>query len=61
MTEEITEAPAEDATVYVDYVFNPPFVLSDENSTTYYALYGVKSNGGDYCVYVDGNDVKANK
>ena len=61
MTEEITEAPAEDATVYVDYVFNPPFVLSDDNSTVYYELNGVKANGDDYCVYVDGNSVKADK
>lgn len=30
MTTEITEAPSTDATVYVDYVFDPPFQLSEE-------------------------------
>lgn len=30
MTTEITVAPASDATVYVDYVFDPPFQLSEE-------------------------------
>ena len=33
LTQEITEAPAEDATVYVDYVFDPPFVLSNEDGS----------------------------
>lgn len=31
MTTEITEAPSSDATVYVDYVFDPPFILSSED------------------------------
>ena len=34
MTTEITEAPSSDATVYVDYVFDPPFRLSEEGGET---------------------------
>lgn len=30
MTQEITEVPADAETVYVDYVFDPPFFLSEE-------------------------------
>lgn len=30
MTQEISVLPEEDATVYVDYVFDPPFILSKE-------------------------------
>lgn len=30
LTQKITTVPAEDATVYVNYVFDPPFILSEE-------------------------------
>ena len=30
LTQEITEAPADGGTVYVDYEFDPPFILSEE-------------------------------
>ena len=60
LTEEITEAPAEDATVYVDYEFNPPFAVA-ENTTDgpYYTLRGFYANGNPYYFYADGNKVDA--
>ena len=60
LTEEITEAPAEDATVYVDYEFNPPFAVA-ENTTDgpYYTLRGFYANGDPYYFYADGNKVDA--
>ena len=36
LTQEITVAPATDAMVYVDYVFEPPFIVSSEGVETYY-------------------------
>lgn len=36
LTQEITVAPATDATVYVDYVFDPPFLVSSEGAEFYY-------------------------
>lgn len=36
MTQPITVAPAENATVYVDYVFNPPFAVSTPDNVQYY-------------------------
>jgi len=36
LTQEITVAPATDATVYVDYVFDPPFFVSSEGVEYYY-------------------------
>ena len=50
LTQEITEAPAEDATVYVDYVFDPPFQMSNDNKTVwnYFRSY----SGGGYQRYV---------
>lgn len=36
LTQEITVAPATDATVYVDYVFEPPFFVSSEGVEYYY-------------------------
>ena len=32
MTQEITTAPSSAATVYVDYVFDPPFIMSEEGN-----------------------------
>lgn len=36
MTQEISVLPEEDATVYVDYVFDPPFTISEEGFEYYY-------------------------
>ena len=36
LTQEITVAPEENAMVYVDYVFEPPFIVSSEGVETYY-------------------------
>ena len=36
MTQEITEVPADAETVYVDYVFDPPFILSEEGKDPVY-------------------------
>ena len=36
LTQEITEAPADGGTVYVDYEFNPPFILSEEGKDPVY-------------------------
>ena len=35
LTQEITTAPADDATVYVDYEFDPPFQMSNDNKTVW--------------------------
>ena len=58
--EEITEAPAEDATVYVDYEFDPPFAVAPNTTDgPYYTLRGFYANGGPYYFYADGNQVHA--
>lgn len=36
LTQEITVAPAENATVYVDYVFDPSFTVSEGDTEIYY-------------------------
>ena len=36
LTQEITEAPADGGTVYVDYEFDPPFILSEEGQDPVY-------------------------
>jgi len=36
LTQEITEAPADGGTVYVDYEFDPPFILSEEGKDPVY-------------------------
>ncbi len=61
MTQEITEVPAEDATVYVDYVFDSPFVLSDTVGPYWYHLRSFYANGLAYYYYTDGTDVLAEK
>ncbi|MBO6296225.1 MAG: hypothetical protein J6M54_01735 [Prevotella sp.] len=38
MTNKITKVPSGNATVYVDYVFNPPFVVSDEQLKVEYLI-----------------------
>ena len=39
-TQEITTAPATESTVYVDYVFEPPFTVSEEGAEMYYLFNG---------------------
>lgn len=53
LTKEITEAPAEDATVYVDYVFDPPFIMSQEGSDPIWNYLRSYNAGGtdNYIVY----------
>ncbi|MBR2191715.1 MAG: hypothetical protein IKN83_12355 [Bacteroidaceae bacterium] len=56
LTQEITGAPAGDATVYVDYVFDPPFILSQEgegNVTTWHFIRTYNSGGdNNYLLYL---------
>ena len=59
LTQEITTAPAEDATVYVDYVFEPPFALSDDEITVWYMLRAFYANNHPYYYYATGNNIKA--
>lgn len=57
MTTEITEAPSSDATVYVDYVFDPPFRLSEEGGETiWHRLKGYSpAASSQYFMYVESN------
>lgn len=48
LTQEITGAPAGDATVYVDYVFDPPFIVSQEGSDPTWHFIRTYNSGGDY-------------
>ena len=48
LTQEITVAPATDAPVYVDYVFEPPFIVSSEGAETYYYFNAYISNSRYY-------------
>ncbi len=59
LTQEITTVPEENTTVYVDYVFEPPFAVSDEGLTIYYTLRGNYANGHDYYFYGEGTAVDA--
>lgn len=62
MTTEITVAPASDATVYVDYVFDPPFQLSEEGGETiWHRLKGYNPRGSKpYFMYVESNVASTN-
>ena len=57
MTTEITEAPSSDAMVYVDYVFDPPFRLSEEGGETiWHRLKGYSPDASSqYYMYVESN------
>ena len=48
LTQEITVAPAENATVYVDYVFEPPFFVSSEGVEYYYYFNAYNSSSRYY-------------
>ncbi|MBR1727824.1 MAG: hypothetical protein IJ724_14510 [Muribaculaceae bacterium] len=44
LTEEITATPLEDATVYVDYTFDPPFQVSTDDNVVWNYLKGFTSS-----------------
>ncbi len=48
LTQEITEAPASGGTVYVDYEFDPPFILSEEGQDPVYHYLRTYNSGGSY-------------
>ena len=53
--EQITTAPANGGTVYVDYVFDPPFILSEEGKDpvwNYLRTYNARGSN-NYIVYYD--------
>ncbi len=53
MTTEITEAPSSDATVYVDYVFDPPFILSNEGGDpVWHYIRTYNSSSNNYVMYL---------
>ena len=53
LTQEITEAPASGGTVYVDYEFDPPFILSEEGQDPVWHFLRTYNPGGtnNYIVY----------
>lgn len=51
LTQEITVAPATDAPVYVDYVFDPPFIVSSEGAEQYYYFNAYISSKKYYLCY----------
>ena len=60
LTEEITTVPENVSTVYVDYVFEPPFALSDDDYTIWYMLRAFYANSNPYYWYADDGKVHAN-
>jgi hypothetical protein len=59
LTQEITVAPATDATVYVDYVFDPPFLVSSEGAEFYY-YFNAFIGGNKYYLCDDLGGLKSN-
>lgn len=59
LTQEITVAPAENATVYVDYVFEPPFFVSSEG-VEYYYYFNAYISSTKYFLCDDLGAVKSN-
>ena len=59
LTQEITVAPATDATVYVDYVFEPPFFVSTEG-VEYYYYFNAYISGTKFFLCDDLGAVKSN-
>ena len=59
LTQKITKVPSEDATIYVDYFFEPPFVKCDDEITVWYMLRAFYANSSAYYWYVDGDNVSA--
>ena len=51
MTQEITEVPADAETVYVDYVFDPPFILSEDDGEPVWHLLKHDPSTGQRNVY----------
>ena len=59
LTQEITVAPAENAMVYVDYVFEPPFFVSSEG-VEYYYYFNAYISSTKYFLCDDLGAVKSN-
>lgn len=59
LTQEITVAPATDATVYVDYVFDPPFLVSSDGAEFYY-YFNAYIGGNKYYLCDDLGGLKSN-
>jgi len=59
LTQEITVAPATDAPVYVDYVFDPPFIVSSEGAEQYY-YFNAYIGGNKYYLCDDLGGLKSN-
>lgn len=59
LTQEITVAPATNATVYVDYVFDPPFFVSSEG-VEYYYYFNAYISSTKYFLCDDLGAVKSN-
>jgi hypothetical protein len=58
LTQEITTAPAENATVYVDYVFDPPFLMSNDNDEVWNYLRNYNGGGSSQrYVYYENNRI----
>ena len=53
MNTEITEAPSSNATVYVDYVFDPPFILtSEDGDPIWHYIRTYNSSSNNYVMYL---------
>ncbi|MBQ6210426.1 MAG: hypothetical protein IJK42_11755 [Prevotella sp.] len=61
LTEEISEAPAENATVYVDYEFDPPFIMSEEGGEATWNYLRSYNSSGTERYYVYYNQVAENE
>ncbi|MBQ5377905.1 MAG: hypothetical protein IIU48_05220 [Prevotella sp.] len=59
LTQEITVAPATDATVYVDYVFESPFFVSSDG-VEYYYYFNAYISGTKFFLCDDLGSVKSN-
>ena len=58
LTQEITTAPADDATVYVDYEFDPPFLMSNDNNEVWNYLRNYNGGGSSQrYVYYESNRI----
>ena len=61
MTQEITTAPSTASTVYVDYVFDPPFILSQEGSDPVWHYLRAYNADAQYNYYIYYNKIAENE
>ncbi|MBR6715957.1 MAG: hypothetical protein IKI83_05870 [Prevotella sp.] len=59
LTQEITTVPSSDASVYVDYEFNPPFKMSTANETNWNYITNNAAGQGVQYLYFSENDLNA--